>query len=66
METLVKTENAVNKFMESVKARTNNQPEFLQAVHEVAEVVIPYIKENPKYQNAKLYLFFHRGIYKPS
>ena len=54
METLVKTENAVNKFMESVKARTNNQPEFLQAVHEVAEVVIPYIKENPKYQNAKL------------
>ena len=51
METLVKTENAVNKFMESVKARTNNQPEFLQAVHEVAEVVIPYIKDNPKYQN---------------
>ena len=54
METLVKTENVVNKFMESVKARTNNQPEFLQAVHEVAEVVLPYIKANPKYQNAKL------------
>ena len=28
--------------------------EFLQAVLEVAETVIPYIKENPKYEKAKI------------
>ena len=31
-----------------------NEPEFLQAVTEVAETVIPFIEENEKYQNKKL------------
>ncbi|WP_233901650.1 NADP-specific glutamate dehydrogenase, partial [Tenacibaculum piscium] len=30
------------------------EPEFLQAVHEVAETVIPFIENNPKYQGKKL------------
>ncbi|RPD93428.1 NADP-specific glutamate dehydrogenase [Aureibaculum marinum] len=41
-------------FMEYVEARNPNEPEFLQAVREVAEVIIPFIEENPKYQGKML------------
>jgi len=44
----------VDAFMELVKARNANEPEFLQAVHEVAESVIPFIADKPKYQDAKI------------
>lgn len=40
--------------MESVKARNGHEPEFLQAVEEVAEAVIPFIEENPKYNKAEI------------
>ncbi len=33
----------IDGFMEEVKVRNGNEPEFLQAVQEVAETVIPYI-----------------------
>lgn len=45
---------SVKKFVDSVEKRNPNEPEFLQAVREVAETVIPFIEENPKYQDAKL------------
>lgn len=48
------SESKVASFMEYVKARNANEPEFLQAVHEVAEVIIPFIEANPKYQGKKL------------
>ncbi len=44
----------IDSFMEYAKMRNQNEPEFLQAVKEVAEAVIPYIAENPKYQGKKL------------
>jgi len=44
----------INEFMESINGRNGHQPEFLQAVKEVAETVIPYIEENPKYKEAKI------------
>ena len=44
----------IDAFMESVKVRNANEPEFLQAVHEVAESVIPYMQDHPKYKNAKM------------
>jgi len=47
-------ESKINAFMDYVKQRNQNEPEFLQAVHEVAETVIPFIEENPKYQGKKL------------
>ncbi|CAA0186720.1 glutamate dehydrogenase, NADP-specific [Tenacibaculum maritimum] len=47
-------ESKINTFMDYVKERNSNQPEFLQAVHEVAETVIPFIESNPKYQGKKL------------
>ena len=49
-----KYEAQVNEFMESVSKRDEQQPEFLQAVQEVAETVIPYIEANPKYKQAKI------------
>ena len=44
----------INDFVQSVSAKNSNEPEFLQAVLEVAETVIPFIEENPQYQTGKL------------
>ncbi len=44
----------VKAFMDYVKQRNPNEPEFLQAVFEVAETVIPFIEENPKYKGKML------------
>ncbi|MDR1225323.1 MAG: NADP-specific glutamate dehydrogenase [Prevotellaceae bacterium] len=44
----------VEEFMAKVKAKSPNEPEYHQAVHEVAESLIPYIEENPKYKQAKI------------
>jgi glutamate dehydrogenase (NADP+) len=48
------THAKVEAFMNMVKAKNPNEPEFLQAVQEVAETVIPYIEANPKYAKAKI------------
>jgi glutamate dehydrogenase (NADP+) len=47
-------ESKIQAFMDYVKERNTYEPEFLQAVHEVAETVIPFIENNPKYQGKKL------------
>ncbi|MFC5047551.1 NADP-specific glutamate dehydrogenase [Aquimarina hainanensis] len=44
----------IENFISSVEKRNANEPEFIQAVREVAETVIPFIDKNKKYQNAKL------------
>ncbi len=49
----IMTENITN-FVASVEKNNPNEPEFIQAVREVAETVIPFIENNPRYQNAKL------------
>lgn len=41
-------------FLEYVKKNNSNEPEFLQAVHEVAETILPFIEDNPKYQGKML------------
>ena len=45
---------SINSFVEAVAKRNPNEPEFMQAVHEVAETVIPFIEKNKKYQNKML------------
>ncbi len=45
---------SINAFIEAVAKRNSNEPEFMQAVKEVAETVIPFIEENKKYQNKML------------
>ena len=44
----------VSQFMAKVIAKNPSEPEFHQAVQEVAECLIPFIEENPKYKHAKI------------
>jgi glutamate dehydrogenase (NADP+) len=46
----------INAFMDLVKLRNHHEPEFLQAVQEVAETVIPYIVENDIYHGKNILL----------
>ncbi|GAB3413483.1 NADP-specific glutamate dehydrogenase [Niabella aquatica] len=41
-------------FVERINARNAGEPEFLQAVSEVAESVIPYIESQPRYKKSKI------------
>ena len=45
---------AVRDFMAWATARAPGEPEFLQAVHEVAATVLPFVEANPKYAKAKI------------
>jgi glutamate dehydrogenase (NADP+) len=45
----------VRKFMRSLKQRNKGETEFLQAVHEVAEVVLPYLEDKPQYHEAAIF-----------
>jgi len=45
---------SIDAFVEAVSKNNPNEPEFLQAVMEVAETVIPFIEKNPKYQGKML------------
>lgn len=44
----------VKAFMALTEQRNPGEPEFLQAVLEVAESVIPFIEANPKYKKTKI------------
>ncbi|MGZ0015849.1 NADP-specific glutamate dehydrogenase [Yeosuana sp. AK3] len=48
--------NNIEVFLDLVKARNGHEPEFLQAVEEVAESLIPYINEHNKYSGKNLLL----------
>ena len=47
-------EQEIKDFIAKVEARNPNEPEFLQAVKEVAVTVIPYILSKPTYNGKKL------------
>jgi len=49
-------EDKINAFMEEVKGRNSHEPEFIQAVHEVAETVIPYIDNHEIYNRKNILL----------
>ncbi|MFP4017850.1 MAG: NADP-specific glutamate dehydrogenase [Bacteroidales bacterium] len=44
----------VEQFMAQITSKNPNEGEFHQAVQEVAESLIPFIEENPKYKHAKI------------
>ncbi|WP_299216896.1 NADP-specific glutamate dehydrogenase [uncultured Dokdonia sp.] len=46
--------DSIKKFVDYVAKSNPNETEFMQAVQEVAETVIPFIEKNPKYQGQKL------------
>ena len=45
---------SIKDFISEVAEMNPNEPEFIQAVTEIAETVIPFIEENEKYQNKML------------
>jgi glutamate dehydrogenase (NADP+) len=47
-------EKNIQDFIDLIKSKNPNEPEFIQAVSEVAEAVIPFIENNPKYATDKL------------
>ena len=49
-------EHKINEFMALVESKNPNEPEFLQAVREFAETVIPFIAERKKYDGKNLLL----------
>lgn len=52
--TLIAPNEQLTQFMDSIRRRNPHEPEFIQAVEEVAEVVIPFIADHPEYQEAKI------------
>ena len=49
-------EKIINSFLKEVSSRNQNEPEFMQAVTEVAENVIPYIVQNKIYYGQNILL----------
>lgn len=49
-------EDKIESFLDQVRERNGHEPEFLQAVKEVAETVIPYIAENEIYNGKNILL----------
>jgi glutamate dehydrogenase (NADP+) len=49
-------EQKINDFMAQIEAKNPNEPEFVQAVREFAETVIPFIATNNKYDGKNLLL----------
>ena len=45
---------ALEQFMEGLKKRNPGEPEFHQAVQEVAESLLPYVMEHPRYRDANI------------
>lgn len=48
-------EQVLSELMERLKTQNAHEPEFLQAVHAVAESVLPVIERNPKYRKYKIF-----------
>ena len=50
----VDTQSAIDNFMSEVRIRNGHEPEFLQAVQEVADTVIPYIVQHDIYRGKNI------------
>ena len=51
-------EKIITNFLQEVNQRNTNEPEFMQAVSEVAQTVIPYIVANDIYHGSKRQALF--------
>lgn len=49
-----KYQEKIDVFMADVIAKDAHEPVFIQAVQEVAEAIIPFIENNPKYNSSRL------------
>jgi glutamate dehydrogenase (NADP+) len=46
--------NKIDSFIEELMTKDGHEPEFIQAVEEVVETIIPFIENNSKYHNTKI------------
>jgi glutamate dehydrogenase (NADP+) len=44
----------ISQFVDKIAKKNPNETEFLQAVHEVAETIIPFIADKPKYRDSNI------------
>ena len=44
----------IESFIKKLQIKDGHEPEFIQAVEEVAETVIPFIESNEKYKKTKI------------
>ncbi len=49
-----KFDDQINEFMQKASLRNANEPEFIQAVQEVADTVIPFMAKNKIYKKANI------------
>ena len=49
-----KHEAEVKAFMDRIRSKYAHETEFIQAVEEIAETIIPFIANHPKYVKAKI------------
>ena len=48
------TDKYLQRFLNGVEKRNQNEPEFIQAVSEVAESIFPYIADKPIYHEMQI------------
>ena len=51
---MINLSKEVSSFVDQISKRNPHEPEFMQAVTEVAETVIPFIEDNKKYKDANV------------
>ncbi len=49
-----KHKSAIARFMKRVQVRNPQEPEFLQAIREVADILVPLVEERPAYRQAAI------------
>lgn len=54
MESNQHTDPVIADFMDTVKSRNPNEPEFQQAVYEIAQTIVPFAKAHPVYEDANI------------
>ncbi len=47
-------QSLVQSFMERIQRRNPHETEFLQAVHEVAETIVPFMEDHPDYKEVNM------------
>lgn len=48
-------QDAIDSFLERVEKQNPNEPEFIQAVAEISETIIPFLHDHPEYQEANIF-----------
>ncbi len=51
---LKKTQRELERFIAGLRRRNPGEPEFHQAVHEVAQTLIPFLRDHPEYRQAQI------------